>query len=95
MEAGGKSLMTEIRRKVGVVFTGTPTTSCAYRPSARTWPSAWPRRASGAPSWRRWSCALWRGSGWDFADRPPHDSLGQRRRVAVATVLAMELEILV
>jgi cobalt/nickel transport system ATP-binding protein len=33
---------------------------------------------------------------WEFADRPPHHlSFGQRRRVAVATVLAMKPEILV
>ena len=32
----------------------------------------------------------------DFADRPPHHlSFGQRRRVAVATVLVMEPEIIV
>jgi cobalt/nickel transport system ATP-binding protein len=33
---------------------------------------------------------------WNFADRPPHHlSFGQRRRVAVATVLAMNPSILV
>ena len=69
----------------------TRTTSCSCRRSPTTWRSA--RRTSGcaAPSSTRGSRRRWRRSGMsEVADRPPHHlSFGQRRRVAVATVLAM------
>ena len=75
----------------------TPTTSCSCRPSATTSPSGRPTSASAATSSTPgWTAAL-DAVGMDaFADRPPHHlSFGQRRRVAAATVLAMEPEILV
>ena len=76
----------------------TPTTSCSWR-TVRADVGFGPanlglqrRRA------RRTGCidALEQVGMAEFADRPPHHlSFGQRRRVAVATVLAMEPEILV
>ena len=55
-------------------------------------PRAARRRARPSASPRRSTRSAWR----EFVDRPPHHlSFGQRRRVAVATVLAMRPEILV
>ena len=75
----------------------TRTTSCSCPPSARTWPSGPPPPDCAARSSRPGCVAALTQVGMaEFADRPPHHlSFGQRRRVAVATVLAMEPEILV
>ena len=75
----------------------TPTTSCSCRPSARTWRSARPTSASRGDELDAAGPTRSSQVGMlEFADRPPHHlSFGQRRRVAVATVLAMQPEILV
>ena len=75
-----------------------PTTSCSCRPCATTSPSARPTSACGAPSsTRRVHAGARGGRAWrTYADRAPHHlSFGQRRRVAVATVLAMRPGLLV
>ena len=86
----------EIRRRVGIVFQdpddqlflGTVRQDVAFGPANLG--------LKGEALERRVMESLDQVGMADFADRPPHHlSFGQRRRVAVATVLAMEPEILV
>ena len=86
----------EIRQRVGIVFQdpddqlflGTVRQDVAFGPANQG--------VRGAELDRRVLAALDLVGMADFVDRPPHHlSFGQRRRVAVATVLAMEPEILV
>jgi cobalt/nickel transport system ATP-binding protein len=91
-----KQHMAEVRRRVGIVFQdpddqlflGSVRQDVAFGPANLG--------LRGAALDRRVMDALDRVGMADFADRPPHHlSFGQRRRVAVATVLAMEPEVLV
>lgn len=91
-----KQHLAEIRRRVGIVFQdpddqlflGSVRQDVAFGPANLG--------LRGAALDARVMDALDRVGMADFVDRPPHHlSFGQRRRVAVATVLAMEPEILV
>jgi cobalt/nickel transport system ATP-binding protein len=91
-----KRNLQEIRRRVGVVFQdpddqlfmATVREDVAFGPANMG--------VRGAELERRVLDALDMVGMADFVDRPPHHlSFGQRRRVAVATVLAMEPEIVV
>ncbi|BCM67445.1 putative cobalt ABC transporter ATP-binding protein [Streptomyces sp. EAS-AB2608] len=92
----GPRHMVEIRQKVGIVFQDPD--DQLFMPTVREDVAFGPAAAGikGAALEERVRTALERVGMQDFADRPPHHlSFGQRRRVAVATVLAMEPEILV
>ncbi len=92
----GKRSLAEVRRKVGLVFQDpddqlfmpTVADDVAFGPSNMG--------LRGSELTDRVQHALEQVGMADFANRPPHHlSYGQRRRVAVATVLAMRPEILV
>ncbi len=91
-----KKTLQEVRRRVGVVFQdpddqlfmGTVRADVGFGPANLG--------LRGEELDQRVMAALHQVGMADFVDRPPHHlSYGQRRRVAVATVLAMEPEILV
>jgi cobalt/nickel transport system ATP-binding protein len=86
----------EVRRRVGVVFQDPD--DQLFMPTVRDDVAFGPANLGvrGTELEARVVEALDRVGMVDFIDRPPHHlSFGQRRRVAVATVLAMEPEILV
>jgi cobalt/nickel transport system ATP-binding protein len=92
----GKETMQEIRRRVGVVFQDPD--DQLFMPTVREDVAFGPANLGvrGDELDERVRGALDRVGMLGYVDRPPHHlSFGQRRRVAVATVLAMQPEILV
>ncbi len=92
----GKPTLREIRRRVGVVFQDPD--DQLFMPTVAEDVAFGPRNL-GLPEPEvaaRVAASLDQVGMAKFADRPPHHlSFGQRRRVAVATVLSMDPEILV
>ena len=91
-----KGNLTEIRRRVGIVFQDPD--DQLFMPRVREDVAFGPANLGlrGAALDERVMTALEMVGMVEYADRPPHHlSFGQRRRVAVATVLAMKPEILV
>ncbi|MEO3856710.1 ATP-binding cassette domain-containing protein [Acrocarpospora sp. B8E8] len=92
----GKENLQEIRRRVGLVFQDPD--DQLFMPTVREDVAFGPANMGvrGAELDHKVTDALTRVGMLDAIDRPPHHlSFGQRRRVAVATVLAMDPEILV
>ena len=91
-----KANLAEIRRRVGIVFQDPD--DQLFMPRVREDVAFGPANLGlrGDALDERVMAALEMVGMAEYADRPPHHlSFGQRRRVAVATVLAMEPEILV
>ena len=91
-----KENLQEIRRRVGIVFQDPD--DQLFMGSVRDDVAFGPRNLGlrGAELDRRVMAALDMVGMADYVDRPPHHlSFGQRRRVAVATVLVMEPEVIV
>ena len=91
-----KANLKEIRRRVGIVFQDPD--DQLFMPSVRDDVAFGPANMGlrGDALEERVTRSLEAVGMAEYADRPPHHlSFGQRRRVAVATVLAMEPEILV
>ncbi|WP_051113969.1 energy-coupling factor ABC transporter ATP-binding protein [Actinopolymorpha alba] len=94
--AVGRQTLQEVRRRVGVVFQDPD--DQLFMPTVRDDVAFGPANLGlrGAELSARVRQALERVGMEEYTDRPPHHlSFGQRRRVAVATVLAMEPSILV